>query len=754
MLAPSAAPQAAAALDDEAEWLRFSRRIGTGPRALAESSLRIGGIHCAACAPTIEDALLRVAGVTAARVNAASRCVAVRWDPARTQPSALIAAVEAAGYVARPDTAADARAQRRQEGREALWRLFVAAFCAMQVMMMATPSYLSGPGELAPDLKQLLDWGSWLLSLPVMAFSAWPFLAGAWRSLRARRIGMDVPVALGILATYIASSGATFAPGGLFGSEVYFDSLTMFVSFLLAGRFLEMSARHRAALALEDTLDRLPQTVLRETADGGVEPVSALRLRVGDVLRVPRGQVFAADGLLLRGATQVDEALLNGESTPLVRAAGDAVIAGSVNLEAPVVMRVERVGADTRYEAIVALMRAARSQRPAGVAGADRWAARFLWGVLLLAAGAALLWSVVDPSRALWVTVSVLIVTCPCALSLGAPAAWLAAAGAMARRGLLLRRLEAIEALATMNTLFIDKTGTLTEAQHGTVRMRRSVDGQRCSESRLWAKAASLAAWSSHPLASALAAQQGGGDGGTIWHALQEQPGRGLQAQDAEGRVWRLGKGPGPMGQGTPAGEIESVETWLIRDGVPLACFSIEERLREGAAEAVRALQRDGVRLVLLSGDHPARVRRLARQLGLDDCRGGASPEDKLARLRAAQARGEIVAMLGDGINDAPVLAQADVSLAMGEGAQIARAQADGVLISNRLQDVVEARALARKSLRVARQNLAWAAAYNLTCVPLAVWGWLPPWAAGLGMASSSLLVVLNALRLSRRASR
>jgi len=743
-----AAAPAMALLDDAAELARFTRWLPArdGQRT-GESSLRIGGMHCAACAGLIEAALRRVDGVVDARVSAAAQSATVQWDATRTRPSALVRAIEQAGYSALPDTAAGARALRLKESRAAVWRLFVAAFCAMQVMMLATPSYISGPGELAPDLKQLLDWGSWLLALPVLLFAAAPFFTGAWRSVRVGRIGMDVPVALGIGVAFLASSGAAFAPGGLFGTEVYFDSLTMFVSFLLGGRYLEMRARHRAAVALEDSVGRLPETAWRECADGSVEAVSVLRLQRGDTVRVAAGQAFAADGVLLRGATRVDESLLSGESVPVDKGVGAALAAGSMNLDAPVVMRVERVGADTRFEAIVALMREARTQRPAMLRSADRWAAPFLWSVLLLAAGAAAVWSVIDPSRAVWVAVSVLIVTCPCALSLAVPSALLSATAAMARRGVLLRRLEAIDGLARMDTLFIDKTGTLTQKESGGVQMIRVDDGAHWSEATLRGRAASLAAWSTHPVARALAADRAGD--ATAWRDVRELPGQGLEARDPDGTRWQLGRCAAATLDERGLSSI-AVDAWLSRDGQPLAGFRFAESLRADAAAAVAALQRDGVRVALLSGDTPARVERIGRLLGLTDCRGGLAPDAKLAAVRAAQARGERVAMIGDGINDAPVLAQADTSLAMGEGAQIARAQADGVLVSNALHDVVRARALARRSLRVMRQNLVWAAAYNAACVPLALLGWLPPWAAGLGMATSSLVVVLNSLRLAR----
>jgi Cu2+-exporting ATPase len=534
----------------------------------------------------------------------------------------------------------------------------------------------------------------------------------------------------------------------VFGSDVWFDSLAMFVTFLLGGRLLEMRARHRAETALEDATARLPQSVMRIDADGRVEEVSVRRLRPGDRVRIPVGQAFAADGLVLEGETRADESLLTGESRPVVRRPGDGVVAGSVNLQAPVLMRVDRVGADTRYEAIVALMRAARTQRPAVVASADRWAAPFLWAVLLLAATAGAAWSLVDPSRALWVVVAVLIVTCPCALSLAAPSALLAAAGAMGRRGVLLRNLDAIQQLARLQTLFVDKTGTLTEARLRCTGTQRFDAAGGMGTDELQAVAASLAAWSGHPLA--VAVREAFGASATRLAQVREEPGQGLEGVDEAGRCWRLGRAAwcGDAVVSGPGG----TRAWLARDGQPLLCFSFDECLRPDAAGAVRELQAAGVQVRLLSGDGPQRAQRIADTLGLAGADGAMTPSDKLRAVRAAQQRGEVVAMVGDGINDAPVLAQADVSFAMGEGALVARTQADGVLVSNRLSDLVQARALAQKTLRVVRQNFAWAAAYNAACVPLALAGALPPWAAGLGMAASSLFVVLNSLRLARGA--
>jgi Cu2+-exporting ATPase len=739
-------PDDATVLDEPEQTARFTRweRRGGGSEGTrtAVSALLLQGTWCAACGGPIERALREVDGVLEAAVDARALRASVRWDPSRTRPSALVQAVRRAGYDALPDTAVDARALRRRESRQALWRLFVAGFCAMQVMMLATPVYVAGPDGMAGDLRRLLDWGSWVLTLPVMLFSAAPFFRGSWAALRARRIGMDVPVALGIAVAFAASTGAAFDPGGVFGHEVWFDSLTMFVAFLLGGRWLETLARHRAAAALESAAGRLPERVQRVRADGSLEAVAPSALRPGDIVRVAVGEAFAADGELVAGRTEADESLLSGESRPVPKPEGSTLVAGSLNLGRPVDLRVTRVGADTRYEGIVALVREAASSRPALARSADRWAGPFLWTVLALAAAGAAAWSVIDPARAVGVAVSVLIVTCPCALSLAVPSALLAAASSSARRGLLLRRLDALETLARVQRVFVDKTGTLSEARLHCVEVVRfgTLEGRLVRRT-----AAALAGWSQHPLSRAL--HRDFAEGEVVLHGVAETTGAGLEARDGDGRVWRLGAAAW-CGANETARERPCV--WVACDGRPAARFDFDERAREDTAQALDALRRDGVRLTLLSGDAPERVDRLGAALGIDDRHGGLAPEDKLRLLKQAQARGEVVAMVGDGLNDAPVLAQADVSIAMGEGAAVARDSADAVLLGDTLGAVAHARALARRTMRVVRQNLAWAAAYNLACVPLALMGWLPPWAAGLGMAASSLLVVLNSLRLAR----
>ena len=708
------------------------------------AGLQLAGLQCGACAGLIEQAVRAVDGAGTCCVNAATHAASVAWDPARTSLDALVGAIRRAGYDAAPDTPASARALRRRESRAALWRLFVAGFCMMQVMMLATPHYVARPGELAPDMKQLLDWGAWVLTLPVLWWSAAPFFQGAWRSLRSGRIGADIPVALGIAVTFVASTGAAFDPAGPFGHEVYFDSLTMFVTFLLGGRWLQMKARHRAAEALDGALSALPDTALRLAADGSSERVARSELRPGDQVQVALGEAFAADGELLQGRTQADESLLSGESRPVDKPVGATLVAGSLNIGAPVVMRVEHTGADTRHERIVAQMHAALAGRPSAADAAQRWAAPFLWCVLLLAAGAGAMWSVIDPSRALWVVVSVLIVTCPCALSLAAPAAFVAAARGLVRRGVLLQRMEALQVLARVDTVFLDKTGTLTQEQPRCSAVR-VLDGANETEAGLLHRAASLARWSRHPLSQAVAGLAP--HDGIAWSEVGEHTGRGLSALDGNGVEWRLGAADWVGAE--PSGD-DALRLWFGRAGQPLLCLAFDEQLRDDAIDAMTALGQAGWRRVLLSGDTPQRVESIARRVGADAAIGAADPAAKRAAVQREQAAGHCVAMVGDGINDAPVLAQADVSFAMGHGALVARSNADLVVVSNRLDGLDAARRMARRTVRVVRQNLAWSALYNAACIPLALAGFLPPWAAGLGMALSSLLVIANSLRLAR----
>ncbi|WP_424380815.1 heavy metal translocating P-type ATPase [Limnohabitans sp.] len=743
-------------LDEPQEWAAFSlpEKDESG---CWRSSVVFEGMHCAACAITLEDALRAVPGVRSVQISGASHRGQVVWSPECTRPSQWMRSVERHGYKALPANDAHAHAQRREEARRMVWRWAVAAMCMMQVMMYATPTYLTQPGDISDEAMHLLRWASWVLSLPVMLFSCAPFLRNAWRDLRERQISMDLPVALGMVVTFVVSTLGTFEPQGPFGAEVFFDSFTMFVFFLLTGRWLELRMRDRTAGALEAVLNRLPDSVRKRQADGSWALVSIRRLQVGDVIEVLPGEAFAGDGLVLSGQTQVDEALLTGESRPLARRAGDRVIAGSHNLSGTLQVQIEQVGAATRYAQIVSLMESASVSKPAMAQLVDRWAKPFLVAVMLASLASAVYWWPSDPAHAVMVAVAVLIVTCPCALSLATPAAMLATAGALARSGVLVRRLSALQNLAHIDTVIFDKTGTLTRDAFEVVRIHTR-EGVSAALALDWA--ASLARHSLHPVSRALwseARRRADATGrlaeleAMTAQEVSERAGQGvhgvltLQGQSAQ--TLRLGSAAFCAAPALPGHHLQvslaDASGWL-------ASFELAEEVRPEAARVVRQLASLGLSIQVLSGDAQTAVSQVAQTVGIDSAHGGCSPQHKLQALQALQAQGHKVAMVGDGLNDGPVLAGADVSFALGQAVPLAQSKSDFVLMGGQLDVLVSTVLRSRQTMRIVRQNLWWSAAYNAACVPLALMGWLPAWAAGLGMALSSLLVVLNALRLAQ----
>jgi P-type Cu2+ transporter len=725
--------------DDPDEQARFTRV--TADRERSRSALLLDGIDCAACTFDVERALAALDGVASVAVDAVTGRAQVEWYPARVRLSSIARSIHDAGYRAYPALDPDAERLRGQRRRAALWRLFVAGFCMMQLMMYAAPGYLAG-GTLGDDVDRLLKWASWVLCMPVVVFAAAPFLLGAARDLGRGRLGMDVPVALGIVVTFVASSAATFDPAGPLGAETYFDSLAMFVFLLLGARYLESRARDASASALEDLVRAMPETAQVVRADGTLETVPARRLARGDRVRVYPGEAFPADGRLLSGTTQVDESLLTGEARALDRGVGDAVIAGSFDLGSPVEMEVERTADDTRWAAIVALMQQAACSRRDVPRSVDRLARYFVLGVVLTALLAGAAWWAIEPARAVGVAVAVLIVTCPCALTLATPATLLAAAGSLARRGVLVRDLDAIERFARTTLAVFDKTGTLTEERLALARVECMGEHARAT---LLTYAATLAASSRHPIAMALADQHAGRIG---MSGIRERPGLGLEGFDGQGRHWKLGRADFAVADAVP--DTGTTCAWLSVDGIEAARFHFEARLRADAREAIAALVADDVEVAMLSGDDVRATRAVAERLGISAVHARASPEDKLAFVARAQASGATVAMIGDGVNDGPAIARADVSVAMGRRAPLVCARADFTLPGARVMDMVEARRTAVRALAVLRQNLAWATLYNATCIPAALLGWLPPWLAGIGMATSSLLVVANAARLAQ----
>lgn len=709
-----------------------------------EASLILEGIVCAACVWLNEKHVKSLPGVLDFSINYSNHRARLRWDNQRIRLSEILEAISAIGYHAHPFDPGRQEQLYRQERRKALRRLAVAGLGMMQVMMLAVALYAGEYEGMRQGLRNFLRWISLLLTVPVVLYSAQSFFTSAWRELKRRQPGMDVPVSLAIGAAFLASAWATVSGSG----EIYFDSVTMFTFFLLAGRFLEMGARHRAGQAAEELVKLLPATAARLT-DAGEERVPVADLISGDRVLVRPGESIPADGCVIEGTSSVDESLLTGESLPLLRKTGDTLVGGTVNNESPLVMRIERVGEETVLSAIVRLLDRAQTEKPSLARSADRVAGWFVVGLLLVAAVVAWWWWLHDPAHAFAVTLSVLVVTCPCALSLATPAAVTTATGALTRLGVLTTRGHALETLARTSHVIFDKTGTLTEGrlQLETVELLGSVSREDCLRI-----AAALEQSSEHPIARALSVAAGAVQSA---EKVSAWPGLGIEGW-VDGQRYRIGIAEfvlqkQPAAAGTAAPSLIAGGVVLGNDKMLLARFGFADRLRDKAAETVHRLKALGLEVELLSGDEAGVVHKVADELGIGRFQARCRPQDKLARIQALQAQGAVVAMVGDGVNDAPVLAAAQVSLAMGGGTQLAHASADMLLLSEQLPQLVTAVVTSRRTLMIIRQNLVWALVYNLLALPLAATGWIAPWMAAIGMSGSSLVVVANALRLRHR---
>ncbi|TCS99663.1 Cu2+-exporting ATPase [Pseudofulvimonas gallinarii] len=702
----------------------------------------VEGIRCAACAWLIGRALSPMPGVVEAEANAVTGRLQLRWQPEKTALSVLLQRLASLGYRPHLATGEATEQARRAERRDLLKRLLVAGLGTVQAMMMAEALYLDFHNTMPVATRDFMRWLCFALSTPVVFYSGQPFLRGMANELRLRRFGMDTLIASSVLIAWAASVLETFRGG----PHVWYDAAVMFVLFLLVARYLERMARQRAQAAVDTLARARPALAWRETHDGQSEQVPLHALAIGDIARVRAGDTVPADGILLEAPGEFDEALLSGESRPVLHQPGDTVLAGSLAVNSPARLRVERTGQDTVLSDLVRLVEQAQAQRPQLARVADAIASRFVLGLLLSAVVIAVAWRFHQPDRALEVTLALLIISCPCALSLAIPAALAASHARLASMGVLVLGNEGLDTLARADIIVLDKTGTLSTGRQriDDIETRGDLDA-----TQVQAIAAALERHSSHPIASAFTSNAGAtplraGD-------VTITPGAGLEGRIA-GVHYRLGRADFALG---PAARVDGDRIWLSRidnDDTPtaLAGFRVGDDLRPCAADAMARLRAQQLELVILSGDGPAAVADVGARLGIADRRARQRPQDKLDAVRALQDEGHVVAMLGDGINDAPVLAGADVSIALGHGAPNAHRAADIVLLGDSLLRVPQTIDIARRCRRVIRQNLAWAAAYNLIALPIAALGLVTPWLAALGMAASSLIVTGNALRLSR----
>jgi Cu2+-exporting ATPase len=707
-----------------------------------EGAFAVEGIRCAACVWLIERRVAAVPGVLDATLNVSTARLRVRWDAALCRPSAILRALRTIGYSAYPFDARRHGEHLARERKTLFRRLFVAGLSMMQVMMYAVPVYLAADGTMDADMRALMGWASFLLTLPAVLYSARPFFAGAWRDLRRGLPGMDVPVALGIGAAFAGSTAALLRGDG----ALWFDSVTMFIFLLLGSRYLELDARLRAAGALAALQDALPasaQRLIDYPHGRATELVAAAALQAGDIVLVAPGAAVPADGLILEGDTEADLALLTGESAARRMRAGDTLPGGAVNVAQAVVLRVTAAAGESTLAHLVRLAEQAGQDKPAVALWADRVAAWSVAALLVLTVLVYIGWSFIDPARALPAAIAVLVVTCPCALSLATPAALAAATGSLLRRGVLAVGPHTLETLARATHIVFDKTGTLTL---GRPRLRSTRVFGALDADAVLRIAAGLEAGNAHPLAAAI---RSAAPDAAQAVAVRNEPGQGVEGS-VDGVRYRLGSADFVAALAAAAPGAQAGGVWLGSAGAWLAYFDIADALRPEAREVVRRFEAAGKQVVLLSGDAAPAVSAVAAQLGIGMAFGGQLPQDKLALVRRLQGEGAVVAMVGDGVNDAAVLRGADVSFAMGKGAALAQLHADGVLMGDSLLPLLDAADTAQRTLRVIRQNLAWATAYNLVAIPAAAAGLLSPWLSSIGMAGSSALVVVNALRLRR----
>jgi len=718
---------------------------------IKSASLILEGIVCAACVWLNEKHVSHLTGVKSFSINYATQRARISWDDSLIQLSDILKAISDIGYRAYPFDPSRHEEIHKKERQRALIRLAVAGLGAMQVMMLAIALYAGDYSGIDTNMKLFFRWVSAFIATPVVLYSAQTFFKGAWSDLKRKQLGMDVPIALAISGAYVASVWATATNSG----QVYFDSVTMFTFFLLVGRFVELRARQRSGEVADALIKLLPVMASRVIQDK-VEQVLVNELVAGDHLQVKPGETIPADAIIIDGQSSIDESLVTGESFPLRRVINDKVIGGTVNIESPLIVQVTHTGEDSVLAGIQRLLDRAQTEKPHIACIADKAASIFVAVILVLALTVGFFWWQIDSSRAFWVVLSMLVVTCPCALSLATPAAMTAATGALTRLGVLITHAHALESLAKVDTFVFDKTGTLTQGQ---IALQQTKELGSLSASECQQLAFSLEQASEHPVAKAfqhlsfeqLSCSQVMAEVGLGVEAVVNNTRYRIGKQAWVAKLTSMNLKDTMLGkQLNLSGNKVNSQVYLASETQWLAVFTLEDKLRDNASAMVADLSQLNVKTLLLSGDQKKVVDNTATALNIKTCYAEQSPDDKLNVIKDLQQQGHIVAMVGDGVNDAPVLAAAQVSIAMGSGTELAQASSDMVLLSENLNHLPQSIIHARKTMGIVKQNLAWAVLYNLTALPLAALGYVAPWLAAIGMSASSLFVVLNALRLMK----
>lgn len=702
-------------------------------------SLSIDGITCAACAWLIEHKVKQLAGVSQVLVNSTTQRAMISWDKRKVKLSDILGQISRIGYQAAPYQVDEQELNNKLNSRKFLLRLGLAGFATMQVMMFALALYTGYFTDLDVQYRDYFRWVSMIFATPVVLYSAQPFYFSAIRTLLSGKLNMDVSVSIAIGGAYTASCFATVNGTG----EVYFESVSMFTFFLLLGRYFEQKARQKASVSSSNLHKLVPLTAHLVT-ENGQEEIPAKKLRLNDVILVKPGEMVAADGVVIEGHTNINEAMLTGEQMPIEKQQDQQVYAGTINVDQPIKVKVTALGQDQLVAEIIRLQELASNTKPAIALLADKLSRYFSGTILTIATMTYLVWQQISPEDAFWVTLSVLVATCPCALALATPTAVTCATAIFTRLGIITRKAGVFEKLPQIKHVVFDKTGTLT---CGTLSIGQTQCMADLTKTQALAIAAALETGSRHPIAAAFALFA---DNTLVAEQVHHEVGFGVRGR-IEGTDYLIGNAVFTGARIDTQDPTQKI--WLARSANEqlevLASFEIQDNIRQDSKATIEILKQQGCRISIASGDSSGHVHQLAKELGIEDVHSGLTPAGKLALVTKLQQHTR-VAMFGDGINDAPVLAGADLSVAMGSGSAIAKNSADLILLGDHLSRFTQAVAVAKLTTQIIKQNLAWALGYNALILPLAVTGHVAPYIAAIGMSASSLIVVGNSLRLLR----
>ncbi|QBY05851.1 cadmium-translocating P-type ATPase [Thalassotalea sp. HSM 43] len=710
-----------------------------------ETILSIDGMSCAACAWLIEKQLSKNPGIAKIQVNATTQRATIAWDNARLKLSEILTAINNIGYQALPFKANQVEQSNNKQSKAFIRRLGVSGILTMQVMMIAVGLYFGAFSDLSEHNLTYLRGTSFVLTLPIVTYGALPFYLGAMSALRARRLSMDVPVSIAIILAFCASTWATFMQTG----EVYFESLAMFTFLLLIGKFLEFRARARAAEVSANLLKLMPLTATK-LLDGQEHVISAKQLEVGDQVIVKPGETIPGDGVVIHGRSSVDESMLTGEHAPVAKGLGATVFAGTVNGDGNINIEINKTNSDSFLTNLIRLSENAQAHKPAIAQLSDRIAQYFVGIILVTAIGTSIFWSQHMPSEAFWITLSVLVATCPCALSLATPTALTCGTIRLNRDGIMIKSGHVLEAMPKVDSIAFDKTGTLTNGEFTLIDCKLlngdldSKHDSKLDKSTILATIAAMESHSEHPIAKAFGAYR---DFNINVEQVDIVPGCGITAVQKDQQL-AIGKVNWIASFADVDEQYKDAQCLLTINQQVVAVLYLDDVMRDDTVNVINALQQKHTETLLISGDNQAGVDKFNHTLQLDEQHHTCSAQDKLTILADKQAQGKTVAMVGDGVNDSPVFAQAHVAIAMGSGTEIAKSGADVILLNNKLSSVLDLMTISSKTGRIIKQNFAWAFAYNAIVLPLAVCGFITPYMAVLGMSASSIIVVTNSLRL------